>query len=54
MCISQVEMQYPESFARKVSPELCRRLGLDIQEVVGLSMRINRLTGRPKLQFTFH
>lgn len=52
--IGQLEMHYPANFSMPMAPELCRRLDLDMIEVVALTQRVLKLTGRPPMDFTFH
>lgn len=52
--IGQLEMHYPKNFSMPMAPELCRRLKLDLEEVVNLTQRVAKVTGRPPVDFTFH
>jgi hypothetical protein len=52
--IGQLELHYPFNFSSHMAPELCRRLKLDMEEVIQLSQRVAKTTGRPEMKFTFH
>jgi hypothetical protein len=52
--IGQLEMHYPPNVSGVMAPELCRRLQLSLEEVIAVTRRVKQVTGRPKMDFTFH